>query len=99
MFILAARMKAIKGKEEELKRLLCWVASKVHQNEKDTLMYVVHRRIGEPTEFFVYEQYRDKEAWEVGHHSAPYIKELRAALPNLLEDDLELSQYELVQTD
>ncbi len=99
MFVLKVTMRAAKGMEDELEQLWRRVAPKVHQSEKDTLMYMVHRKIGDPAEFFLYEQYRDREAWEVTHLSAPYIKEMLATLPNLVEGEVEVLEYEAVEVD
>ncbi|GAI65517.1 unnamed protein product, partial [marine sediment metagenome] len=55
MFALKVTMRAAKGMEDELEQLWRRVAPKVHQSEKDTLMYMVHRKIGDPAEFFLYE--------------------------------------------
>ncbi len=97
MFVLAVKFKAAKGKEEELVQLLREVVAKVRRNEQDTLMYDLHRKIGDPTEVFLYERYKDRHAWEVTHMSAPYIKELLAAMPNYREGDVEVTEYETVE--
>ena len=97
MFVLAVKFKSVKGKEEEAIQLLREAIVKVRQNEKDTLMYDLHRKIGDPTELFLYERYPDKQAWEVAHWTAPYIKELLATLPNYLEGDAEITEYETIE--
>ena len=97
MFVLAVKLRVIKGREEELIQLLRQATAKVRQNEKDTLMYDLHRKIGDPTEMFLYERYSDRQAWEVSHCSAPYIKELLAVLPNYLKGDIEVTEYETIE--
>ena len=99
MFVLTAKMRVIKGKEQEFERFLREIVAKVRQNEKDTLLYNLHRKIGDPCEFFFYEQYTNREACQVTHNSAPYIKELLAKAPNFVEGGIELSEYELVEVD
>jgi len=97
MFVLAVKFNAVKGKEEKLVQSLRKAIAKVRQNEPDTLMYDMHRKIDNPTEIFLYERYKDKRAWEVTHMSAPYIKELLAELPNYLEADAEVTHYETIE--
>jgi quinol monooxygenase YgiN len=97
MFVLAVKLSVIKGKEEELIRLLSEAIVKVRKNEKDTLMYDLHRKIGDPSEMFFYERYSDRQAWEVSHMSKPYIKELIDALPNYLKSDIEITEYETIE--
>ena len=97
MFVLAVKLKAAEGKEKELIQLLSEVQAKVRQNEPDTLMYDLHHKIDDPTEVFLYERYKDRQAWEVTHRSASYIKELIAALPNYLEGATKVTQYETIQ--
>ena len=99
MFVLTARFRAAKGKEEELERLLRKVIAEVRQNEKDTLMYDFHRKIDDPCEIFFYERYTDRNAWAVTHQEMPHIKELVSKISNYIEGDLELTEYEFVQVD
>ena len=95
MVVVVGKLRAFKGKEKQVEQLLRDVASKVRQNERDTVMYQPHRKIGDPCDFFVYEQYKDNEAREI-HRSAEYTKEIKAALPDLLEGGLEVSEYEIL---
>jgi len=99
MFVLAVRFRAAKGKEKELAELLRKAISQVHRNEKDTLIYDFHRKIDDPAEVFMYERYRDKQAWEVTHSSQPYIKELIASLSDYIEGEINVTEYELVEID
>ena len=98
MFTLVVRLKAIKGKEKDIERLMREATEKVRQNEKDTLMYETHLKIGDPTEILLYERYKDRSAWEVTHASKPYIKELLKELPKYIEGDLEVEEYEVAST-
>ena len=96
MFALAVRLRAIKGKERDVERVMRGVTEKVRQNEKDTLMYDMHRKIGDSTEIFLYERYTDRHAWEVTHMSKPYIKELLDELAKYIEGKPEVTEYEVV---
>ena len=98
MFTLIVRLKAIKGKEKDIERLMREATEKVRQNEKDTIMYEMHRKIGDPTEILLYERYKDRSAWEAVHAAKPYIKELLKELPKYIEGNLEVEEYKLVSS-
>jgi quinol monooxygenase YgiN len=97
MFALVVLFKAKKGKDKELEQLFQKMTEKVRQNEKDTLMYDLHRKTDASAEMLLYERYTDKEAWEVTHRSTPYFKKLQEALPNYIEGELEVIKYEIVE--
>ena len=97
MFALVVRFKAKKGKEKNVEDLLSGVIEKVRRNEKDTLIYDMHRKIGDSTEILFYERYTDRDAWAVTHMSKPYIKELSGKLSEYLEGEIEISEYEVVE--
>ena len=97
MFALVVRFKARKGTEKELEQIIREMTEKVRKNEKDTLMYDLHRKIGDSTDFFLYERYTDKDALEVIHRSTPYFKALLDTLPQYVEGDLEVTEYEVVE--
>ena len=96
MFALVVRFKARKGKEKELEQLIREMTEKVRKNEKDTLMYDLHRKLGDSTDILLYERYTDKNAWEVTHCSTPYFKALLDAFPQYIEGKSELTEYEVV---
>ena len=97
MFALIVRFKAKKGKEREMEHILRKVIDKVRQNEKDTLFYDMHRKIGDPTEIVFYERYTNRDAWEVTHCSKPYIKGLLNELVDHMECEIQITEYELVE--
>lgn len=96
MLVVTANLRAAMGAGNELERLLCQLAAKVHRNESDTLTYIIHRKIMDPSEFFIYEQYRNTKAFEVAHLTTPYYKEAQMTLPNLLRSNPETTQYEIL---
>jgi quinol monooxygenase YgiN len=96
MFALVVRFKARKDKEKELEQMIREMTEKVRKNEKDTLMYDLHRKIGDSTDILLYERYTDKNAWEVTHCSTPYFKALLDALSQYIEGETELTEYEVV---
>ena len=71
----------------------------VYKEEKNILIYDMHRKIGDPAEILLYERYRDRKDWEITHRSKPYIKELLAELPRYVEGDILRGEYELVEFD
>ena len=99
MFVITAKLRAAKGKEKELEKLLRSVISQVRQSEeeKDVVIFDMHRKIGDPSEIFFYERYKDRQAWADTHLSLPFVKECIATLPNYIEGDLEVTEYELVE--
>ena len=98
MFTLVVRLKAIKGKEKAVENLIREVTPKVRQNEKDTLMYDMHRKISDSTEILLYERYTDRIASDVTHMSKPYIKELLDELAKCIDGEPEVEEYEVVET-
>ena len=99
MFVLIAKFRAAKGKEEELVQMLRQEILKVRQNEKDALIFDLHRKIDDSAEMLLYERYKDRDAFAVTHMSMPYVKEVIEALPNYLDGDLEVIEYDLVEVD
>ena len=98
MFTLVVRLKAMKGREKAVENLIREVTPKVRQNEKDTLMYDMHRKISDPTKILLYEIYTDRIASDVTHMSKPYIKELLDELAKYIEGEPEVEEYEVVET-
>ena len=97
MFALTVKFKAVKGKEEQLIAALRQGMVEIRKNEPGTLMYDLHRNPEDPTEIFLYERYADKQAWEVAHMPAPYIQKVLAELPNFLEGEAEVTQYDIIE--
>ena len=94
MYVLGVKFKVAKGKEKEAVKLLSGVIDKVRKNEKGTMMYDLHQKIGDSTELFLYERYPDKKAWEQGHWTQPYVGEMRDALGACLAGPPEMTEYE-----
>ena len=97
MFVLVVRFKAAKGKETALEAAFKKAREKVQREEKNLLIYDMHRKIGDPSEIVIYERYKDKKDWEVTHRSKPYIKDLLAELPKYIDGDIKREEYELVE--
>jgi len=99
MFVLAVKFRVAKGKGKELEQLFGKAREQVREEEKDLLIYDMHRKIGDSSEILLYERYKDRKDWEITHRSKPYIKELLAELPKYIEGDIVLDEYELVEFD
>ena len=97
MYAKTVKLKAAKGKEDELGSFMRDTAAKVTQNEKDTIFYVACRNMKDPTEFLFYEQYKSKEYWEQVHMNMPYIKEAVEKLPTLIEGEWDITEYETIE--
>jgi len=99
MFVLTVKFRVVKGKDKELEQLFGKAREHVREDEKDLLIYDMHRKIGDSAEILIYERYRDRKDWEITHRSKPYIKELLAELPKYIEGDVVRDEYELVEFD
>ena len=99
MFVLTVKFRVLKGKDKELEQLFRKASDHVREEEKELLIYDMHRKIGDPSEILLYERYRDRKDWEITHRSKPYIKELLGELPKYIEGDILRDEYELVEFD
>jgi quinol monooxygenase YgiN len=96
MYFITVKLQAAEGKENELGRLMSDTATKVTQNEKETITYVALRNINNHSEFLFYEQYISKENWEQVHMKMPYIVEFVEMLPNLTNGEVDITEYETI---
>ena len=97
MFVLVVRLKLKKGKEKAFEAAFKKARENVRKEEKNLLIYDIHRKIGDPSEIAIYERYKDKKDWEVTHRAKPYIKELLAEFPNYIEGEVKREEYELIE--
>ncbi len=86
MLAVKGRLIAAKGKEQELENILKPLPAIFQKNEKSTLLYIFHRGKTNPREFFFYEQYPDKKAFET-HLAQPYIKEAFEKFSKVIEGE------------
>ncbi|WBM81301.1 antibiotic biosynthesis monooxygenase [Cryobacterium breve] len=82
---LYAEFTALPGREDEVAALLSELTVDVRR-EPGNLAFDPHRRASNPREFFVYEVYRDAEAFQA-HITAPYGAVFNGALGDLIEGD------------
>ncbi|HVN72626.1 MAG TPA: putative quinol monooxygenase [Desulfomonilia bacterium] len=92
MIVVVAVLKAKQGKEEEMEEALRWIIPQV-DSEEGTLKYVLHRAKKDAGKFLIYENYRDKDAFNK-HSSTPYFAELFGKIAPLLEGDPSIEIYE-----
>jgi len=98
LFALVVKFKIKKGKEKDAVPLFRKAMENVRQNEDDTLVYDMHFNPSDSSEIMFYERYKNRDAWAVTHVSQPYIKELLADLADYLDGELEINEYEVVET-
>jgi quinol monooxygenase YgiN len=91
MIVVAAKLKAIEGKGDELEREFRKLVPKVLK-DPGAISYVVHRKLDAPDEFFVYEKYESGEALKL-HGSTGHFKEFSKAIASLLGERPEVETY------
>jgi quinol monooxygenase YgiN len=92
MIVFAATLTTKPGKEQELEDALVQLASKV-QHEEGALVYTILRVSNDPRRITVFEKYRDQKALD-NHNSTSDIKIFRAKLDALLDEEIQVIQYE-----
>ena len=91
MIVVAAMLKAVNGKGDELEREFQKLVPKV-LNDPGAIVYVVHRSLDNPSKFFVYEKYEDREALKK-HSSTPHFQEFFQAMSSMLAGRPEIELY------
>ncbi len=91
MIVVAAILKAVDGKGDELEREFQKLVPSV-LNDPGTITYVVHRSIDDSSKFFVYEKYESPEALKT-HSSTPHFKEFSRAVASMVDGRPEVGRY------
>ena len=91
MLVVAAMLKTVEGKGDELEQRLQKLVPKF-LGEAGTIAYVVHRNLDDPTKFFIYEKYESREALKA-HSSTPHFKEFSQAIASILDGRPEIGLY------
>ena len=91
MIVVAATLKAVEGKADELEQEFQKLVPKVLK-DPGTISYVVHRSVDDPTKFFVYEKYENGDAFK-HHTSTEHFKEFSKAIASLLDGRPEFGLY------
>jgi quinol monooxygenase YgiN len=84
-YVLVARMTAREGEEERAAELIRELATASAQ-EPGNLHYLAHRDPGDPRVFLMYEQYRDKAAFEEHGQTEHFQRIGPGELFGLMED-------------
>jgi quinol monooxygenase YgiN len=82
---LLAEFTAREGVQDEVARLLLEYAEKVRE-EEGNLAFDVYTKAAAPRAFWIFEVYRDEDAFQT-HLKAPYGAPFNAALVPLIEED------------
>jgi quinol monooxygenase YgiN len=91
MIVVAAKLKAIEGKGDELEVEFRKLAPKVLK-DPGAISYAIHRKADAPNEFLVYEKYENGEALKF-HSSTEHFKEFSKAIASLLDGRPEIGIY------
>jgi quinol monooxygenase YgiN len=91
MIVVAAKLKAVEGKGDELEQAFRKLVPKVLK-DPGAISYVVHRKVDAPNEFFVYEKYENREALKF-HGSTEHFKDFSKAIASLLDGRPEVGIY------
>jgi quinol monooxygenase YgiN len=92
MFIVCATVQIRAGMESEFETIARSVFTDV-ATETDTVTYVLHRSVSVPGQYFFYEKYRSKDAFEY-HLSTPYIKRLLGLVGTISTKDPVIETFE-----
>ncbi|MEU9184701.1 putative quinol monooxygenase [Streptomyces sp. NPDC048484] len=82
---LLAEFTAREGAQDEVSRLILEYAEKVRE-EEGNITFDVYTRSASPRGFWIFEVYRDEDAFQA-HVKAPYGGPFNAALVPLIEED------------
>jgi quinol monooxygenase YgiN len=91
MIVVAAKLKAIEGKGDELEKEFRKLIPKVLK-DPGAITYAVHRKADSPNEFLVYEKYESGEAFKF-HGSTEHFKAFSRSIGPLLDGRVEVSLY------
>ncbi|MBA7699176.1 (4S)-4-hydroxy-5-phosphonooxypentane-2,3-dione isomerase [subsurface metagenome] len=91
MIVVAAMLKVAEGKGDEVEQKFRELVPKVLK-DPGTIAYVIHRSIDDPSKFFVYEKYEDREALKK-HSSTPHFQEFFQAMSSMLAGRPEIELY------
>lgn len=94
MIILTAAIKAEKGKEAELEKVLLSMIPKTAK-EKGATEYRLHKSKSTPCNFLFYEKYSDQDAFDT-HSSSEYCSNLGPQLSGLIAEEPILEFYDFI---
>ena len=84
MIVVCALITTVEGKGDEYQESFKRVATKVHK-DAGVITYVLHRKIDNPDQFFVFEQYEDEKAVKY-HTSTEHFNTYRQEIADIVKD-------------
>jgi quinol monooxygenase YgiN len=93
-FVLVARLTAREGEQDRAAELIARLVEATH-TEPGNIHYIPHRDPEDPRVFLMYEQYRDKAAFEA-HGQAEHFKEIALEQLFPLMESRERNFYETI---
>ena len=94
MIVVIAKLKAKTGQEQRVEQALRDILPKVRA-EEGTLEYTLCRAQNDPSTVMVLEKYRDMEAF-LAHGSTPYLAEMFEVVTPLLDGDLSVEMFDVL---
>lgn len=94
LLIVAARMTAKPGKEDELRATLMGLIEPTRA-EAGCVQYDLHEEQGKPGSFLFFEKWTSKQALDE-HLAMPYLKHLVAVAPELIEGGMSVCLYDQI---
>ena len=91
---VVARAKAQPGMEEGLRQAIQEAVGPTRA-EEGCINYDLHQGAEDPSEFLLYENWRSKADLDA-HLEQPHIQDLLGKLPELTEDGIEITLFEMV---
>ena len=95
MITVLTWMKAKPAMEPQLQEALERMVQAVAEQEPGVVRYSVHRAENAPNEFYLYEQYRDREV-QRAHGATAHIAELRRELRRLTKGQRQHTNLEVI---
>lgn len=95
MITILTWMKAKPGMEPQLQRALEQMVEAVAAEEPGVVRYFVYRVADSPSEFYLYEQYRDRDALRV-HGETAHMARLRRSLRDYTKGHREQRNLEVI---
>lgn len=93
MITVLATLKALPGKEDELKEICMGLAQKVQANEPGCLIYLPHTAKDDPAEITFIEKYKDQQAFKE-HCKTAYFLEASNKFKELIAGPLQVKFLE-----
>ena len=84
MIVTCALITTVEGKGDEYQEIFKGLAAKVRK-DPGAITYVLHRKIEDPSQFFVFEQYENEEAIKY-HASTEHFNTYRQETADIVKD-------------